>query len=159
MAMIFRRFLPIFLVWMFIFPVKNSIGQSSVDYQWYLNANAGFTQMYGDLSNSSDPIGKLSDETDLGYGFRLGKFISPVFSAHFQFLNARFKGLKESSDLQFASEVLEMQLGTTVNFLNLFGENRNRTVSLYGFLGVSSLAFRSQATKISTGEVVDGYGY
>jgi hypothetical protein len=130
-----------------------------MDYHWYLNANVGLTQMYGDLSTSSDPIGKLSNETDLGYGFRLGKFISPVFSAHFQFLNARFKGLKEASDLQFTSEVLEMQLGTTINFINLFGENKNRTVNLYGLLGVSSLAFRSQASKISTGEIVDGYGY
>ncbi len=159
MAMIIRKILLLFLVWMFIFSGNHASAQSSLDYQWYLNANGGLTQMYGDLSNSSDPIGKLSDETDFGYGLRLGKFISPVFSAHFQFLNARFKGFKETSDLQFTSEVLEMQLGTTINFLNLFGENRNRTVNLYGLLGVSSLAFRSQATKISTGEIVDGYGY
>lgn len=115
--------------------------------------------MYGDLSTSSDPFGKLQDETDFGYGVRLGKFISPVFSAHFQFLNANFKGLKESADLQFSSEVMEMQLGTTINVFNLFGKNKNRTVNLYGLLGVSTISFRSQASKISTGEIVDGYGY
>ncbi len=160
MAMIIRKVLLLNLVWLFILGFTNgAFGQSSIDYQWYINANAGLTQMYGDISNSSDPIGKLTDETDFGFGFRLGKFISPVFSAHFQFFNGNFKGLKESADLQFKSEIMELQLGTTINFFNLFGKNKNRTVSLYGLLGVSSLSFRSQASIISTGEIVDGYGY
>lgn len=160
MMAIIRKLLFLNLVCLFIFSESNNaFGQSSQDYQWYINANAGFTQMYGDLSNSIDPIGKLADETDLGYGVRLGKLISPVFFGHFQFVNARFKGLKESSDLQFKSEIMEMQLGTTINLINLFGKNKSRTVNLYGLLGVSALSFRSQASKISTGEIVDGYGY
>ena len=158
MDMIIRKFLLLNLVWLFFFS-QNTHAQSSLDYQWYINANAGLTQMYGDLSTASDPFGKIPDETDYGFGARLGKFISPVFSGHFQFLSASFKGFKESSDLEFNSEVIELQLGTTINILNLFGQNKNRTVNLYGLLGVSSLSFRSQASRISTGEIVNGFGY
>lgn len=134
-------------------------GQSSQDYQWYINANVGLTQMYGDISNSSNPIDKLDGETDIAYGIRLGKFISPVFYGHFQFINAQFKGYRDVTDLQFNSSIMEFQLGTTVNLLNLFGENKNRIVNLYGLLGVSALSFRSQASTISTGEIVNGFGY
>lgn len=160
MDMIIRKFLLLNLV-VFFFALGNnmSLGQSSMDYQWYINANVGLTQLYGDLYTESDPIGKLDQETDIGYGFRVGKLISPVFFGHFQFVNARLKGLKESSDLQFTTELMEFQLGTTVNFLNLFGKNKNRIVTLYGLLGISYIPFRSQTSLISTGEIVSGFGY
>ena len=160
MKMIIRNlFIYSFVLLVYFIPNSNLFGQSSLDYHWYINANGGITQMYGDISNESNPIGKLNDETEFGYGVRLGKFISPVFYGHFQFLNARFKGFNESSDLQFNTDLMEFQLGTTINLINLFGENRSRRVNLYGLLGVSALSFRSQASKISTGEIVNEFGF
>lgn len=160
MATKIRIFLIINLAMLLYFSGSNmAFGQSSQDYHWYINANAGLTQMYGDVSNGSNPIDKLDNETEFGYGIRLGKFISPVFHGHFQFINAKFKGFKESSDLQFKTDLMEFQLGTTINLLNLFGEKRNRTVNLYGLLGVSAITFRSQASRTSTGEIVNGFGY
>lgn len=160
MKMIDRKFLlPGLTLFVLIFCNSLIFGQSSMDYHWYINANAGITQMYGDLSNATNPIEKLSDETDFGYGARLGKLISPVFFGHFQFINARFKGYKESNDLAFETELMEYQLGTTINFMNLFGENKNRIVTLYGLLGASAITFRSQSYIKSTGEIVNGYGY
>lgn len=160
MTTIIRSFLLISLVLLFFVFGNNSLfGQSSQDYQWYINANAGLTQMYGDVSNSSNPIEKLDQETDFGYGARLGRLISPVFHGHFQYINARFKGYKEASDLEFNTQLNEYQLGTTINLLNLFSENKSRTVNLYGLLGVSVLSFRSQSSRISTGEIVNGFGY
>jgi len=50
-------------------------------------------------------------------------------------------------------------LGTTINLLNLFGENKERRVNLYLMTGVSALMFRSQATRISSGLLVSDYGY
>lgn len=160
MDKIIRNFFPtIIVLFLFLYGSNRTFGQSSQDYHWYANVNAGLTQMYGDISNSSNPFTKLSDETEFGYGVRVGKLISPVFFGHFQFVNAKFKGYRDATDLKFNTDLMEFQLGTTINLLNLFGKNRNRVVNLYGLLGVSFVSFRSQASLISTGEIVNGFGY
>jgi len=153
------RFIPIsFLIIFFLMANAVSFGQSSIDYKWYLNANVGFSQLYGDVQNESNHFSKFSDETGLGYGARLGKYISPVFAAHFQFLKADFKGQKDKDDLKFTSDLMEAQLGISVNLINLFFKNKARRFNLYGTTGFGAIFFRSEARRLN-GNLVDDYGY
>ncbi len=147
------------LILIYLILYKGLSAQSSLNYQWYLNANVGFSQLYGDVQNENNPITKLSDETGIGYGARLGKYISPVFAAHLQFYRGMFQGNKDKEDLKFESDLLEYQIGATINLTNLFFENKERRINIYGTAGFSTLFFRSEARRQSTGNLVNDYGY
>ncbi len=155
-----KIFLSILIFAIGIVYTNTLLSQSSIDYHWYFNANAGLSQVFCDIQEKNNHISKLKSETDLGYGVRLGRYISPVFTAHLQFLRASFKGQKESHDLKFKSDLMEYQLGTTVNFSNLFfGKNSDRWFSIYGTTGFGMIFFRSEAESISTGNLFDDFGY
>ena len=133
-------------------------GQSSLSYQWYINANAGFSQLHGDIQNETNHYSKLMDETGLGFGLRVGKYFGPIFSGHFQFLSAEFKGQKDQSNLEFNSNLMEYQLGTTINLINLFANSKERRFNLYGIAGIGLIMFRSESRYVD-GEIYDQYGY
>ena len=132
--------------------------QSSLNYQWYINANVGLSQFFGDVETENNHFSKLQNETDLGFGLRAGKYISPVFSAHFQFLKANLKGQKGENGIKFKSDLMEYQLGAIVNFSNLFFKNKERRISIYGLTGVGAIFFRSEA-RTQSGDLVNDYGY
>ena len=115
--------------------------------------------MYGDIEQSNNPIGKLSDETTFGFGAKLGKYAGPVFSFHFQYYNSALKGFDESADREFSTDLMEYQLGTNINLINLFFGSKERTINLYGTVGIGGIFFRSESQTISTGELLNGYGY
>jgi hypothetical protein len=133
--------------------------QSSLKYSWYINANGGASQLYGDIQTENNPISKLSDETTFGFGARLGKYIGPVFTVHFQFLMSDFKGFNDNDDLKFSSNLMEYQLGTTINFTNLLFGKKERRLNFYGTTGIGLMLFRSEAYKISTGDLINDYGF
>jgi opacity protein-like surface antigen len=135
------------------------MGQSSLKYHWYINTNGGLSQLYGDIQNENNPFGKLSDETGVGYGVRVGKYLGPVFTAHLQFLKADLLGKSNSDDLKFSSDFMEYQLGTTVNFTHLFFGKKERRFNIYGTTGIAAIFFRSESRNISTGNLVDDFGY
>jgi len=142
----------------FILTYSDTNAQSSISYQWYLNANAGLSQLHGDIQNEDNHYTKLKNETELGFGFRLGRYISPVFAGHFQFLKADFKGQKDQNNLEYNSDLMEYQLGVTVNFINLFFKNKERRFNFYGTTGFGAIFFRSEA-RYSNGELFNEYGY
>jgi opacity protein-like surface antigen len=149
-----------FLFTLFSLPLTKGLNaQSSLNYRWYVNANGGISQMYGDIQQSNSPIGKLSDETTFGFGARLGKYLGPVFSIHLQYYDSDFKGYDTDSDQESSTDLMEYQLGTTVNFSNLFFSKKERIVSVYGTFGVGAAFFRSEFRKISNGEILNQYGY
>ena len=138
---------------------KTTYSQSSQDYKWYIAAHGGAAQLYGDIQNEEYPFTKFPDETELGYGIRFGRSISPAFGAHLHFTNGKFKGVKTSGDQAFASEFTDVHLAFQVNLLNLFFENKNRLVSPYLFAGAGLIWFRSEAWIASTGEIIGDAGY
>lgn len=142
-----------------IIALDESAAQSSLNYRWYINANGGVSQVYGDIQSANNPFEKLSEESTFGYGARLGKYISPVFSLHFQFYNSELKGVDPEGDRNSSASLMEYQLGTTVNLSNLFFKNKERTLSIYALAGISEIFFRSELHKISTGELIKDYGY
>ena len=148
---VFILFFPLFQTSLF--------SQSSIDYKWYLNANAGFSQCYGDVQDEISPIGKFQDETDYGFGLRFGRYVSPVFAVHAQFLSAGLKGQKIPNDINYTSDFIESQLGFSVNLINLFSrEKRNHTINLYATSGIGMIFFRSELYQISTGDMMNSYG-
>ena len=138
---------------------ETTYSQSSQDYKWYIAAHGGAAQLYGDIQNEEYPFTKFPDETELGYGIRFGRSISPAFGAHLHFTNGKFKGVKTSGDQAFASEFTDVHLAFQVNLLNLFFENKNRLVSPYLFAGAGLIWFRSEAWIASTGEIIGDAGY
>lgn len=156
-----RKFiLPILIYAICIVYTNLLLSQTSVDYQWYVNANGGATQAFCDVQEKNNHISKLKSETGLGYGVRFGRYISPLFTAHLQFLKANFKGQKESHDLKFKSNLMEYELGATINFSNLFfGKNPDRLFYFYGTTGFGMIFFRSEAESISTGNLFNDFGY
>jgi hypothetical protein len=138
-----------------LFSARMTNAQSSVDYNWYFNANGGATSFFGDVQNKDFSFSNLSNQTDFGFGGRLGKYISPVFAIHLQGIYTNLKGEKQSHDLKFTTDLSEAQLGVTVNFSNLFGGAKSRTVSIYGFTGFGGIFFTSDARQLSTGLPVD----
>jgi len=144
----------------FVFSFINELqAQSSLNYRWYINANVGGATFFGDVQNESNFFSKLQEETDIGYGVRLGKYVGSVFGIHLQYINLNLKGQKDANDIKFNGNVMEYQLGTTINLLNLFSENKERRVNLYLLTGISALMYRSEAYRISSGLLVNDYGY
>lgn len=137
-----------------------AIGQSSMSHKYYFNVNGGMSQLFGDIQDEDNHFTKLQNESDIGFGARMGYYASPVFGIHVQFLKAGFKGTKTKSDLLFESDLMEYQLGTTVNLSNLFfGKEKDRFASIYATTGIGMIFFRSQLTRQSTGNLIEYFGY
>ncbi|MEZ5198700.1 MAG: outer membrane beta-barrel protein [Bacteroidales bacterium] len=151
-------FIPAILLFLFTLLALGVYSQSSLNYRWYLNANGGISQLYGDVQNENNPFSKLSNETDYGFGVRVGKYIGPYFTGHLQFLATGLKGVKDKNDLNFNSDLMEVQLGTTVNLFNLLFGKKKRTFSLYATTGIGAALFRSEVRR-SNGNLVNDYGY
>lgn len=162
MTMIYHRSYILFFVvitFIFISTQKDSMAQSSQKYNWYINANGGISQLYGDIQQSNNPIGKLTDETKFGFGARLGKYVGSVFSLHFQLYNSALSGKDINADRMFDAQLMEYQLGTTINLTNLIFGSKERTISVYGTTGIGAAFFRSESFTISTGNLINDYGF
>ena len=122
--------------------------QSSLSYNWYVNANAGASHMFGDQYA----------ETDYGFGIRAGHYFSPKIAGHLQISQLSFKGSKNKDDIGFNTSMTEMQLGWSANLTNLIFGNKERIFNVYGFTGLIGEIFKSEAYKLSTGEIVEQDG-
>ncbi len=154
-----RQLLLLFFLFTGLLLSSQLTAQSTLPYPWYVNANVGLTQLYGDIENETNPIDKLNNESGIGYGVRIGRNISPVFNGHFQFLNTTFKGQKDESNLSFSTNMMEFQLGSTVSLSNLIFRQKDRLVNVYALVGVGGLFYRGKLTNTITDETVNGIGY
>lgn len=142
-----------------IYPSRSLLAQSSLTYGWYININGGISQLHGDIQTSDNPLDKLKNETGLGGGIKFGKYINSVFTAYLQFHSSGMKGLVEKKDREFSSDMLEGRLGLTLNFTNLFFGKKERQINIYGTAGAGIVFFRSGTFSLSTGELINDYGY
>ncbi len=130
--MLYRK---IFSVVIILFSVAGLYAQSSLQYPWYVNVNGGLSQLYGDIQNEDTPIGKLQDESGIGFGARVGRSVTSDFFIHLQFSSLGLKGMKESSRQEFSSRLSELHLGATVNFTHLIFGEKERLFNIYGLAG------------------------
>jgi len=124
--------------------VAQSINKSSKDFgsNWEINYNIGFSQFYGDASNSSF-FQKFSGELGIGHSLNIKKHLSPVFAlglnGYYGCVNSHktLTGSGESIDYSLGGGYGDIDIRAFVNFNSLFwGHDKNRRLSVYGWLGL-----------------------
>lgn len=139
---------------------KKEKQKTSFDSYFYINGNVGFTNFYGDMHPKQIFVG----DEQLGYGFKAGYQFSPVFGARLSFVNGKYQStyskeiIKDVNlynneidlDDKFQSSLWDVGGQLTIDFTNIFRENKEAGFGIYGFGGVSWVNYSSMRTKIST---------
>ncbi len=134
-------------------------GQSSGKHRWYINGSGGVAQAYGDVQDHNNPVGKFNGETDIAYGIRLAKYVSPVYAVHLQYIMGQMKGQRLRRDFTFSNNFQNIQLGVTANLSSIiFGDDPERKFVIYGLTGLSLSFYQTDVTSIATGAVLDENG-
>jgi outer membrane protein OmpA-like peptidoglycan-associated protein len=123
---------------------------------FYINGNAGITQYFGDL-NKHDFYNK---DLKFGYGFNLGYQINPLFGVRGQFMNGKLYSERpeKTPPLKLESSVWDGSLNITLNFSNLIGGYKERTLSFYGYGGAGVSSFSSRKSDLSNGAFIQANG-
>jgi len=147
---------------------KNS-NKSNLASNWQINFNLGFTQFYGDASNSGY-FNKLSGQSAFGLGFTVRKYFSPVFGFGFNYLYTGLKSHKDmvqgvASDITLDGKYMDGNLHVIVDFNALFWGPSDRKFSVYGILGIgfanwaSTLSNSKSGLVVNTGDQIGGVTY
>ena len=133
--------------------------QTYPDNPWHINANAGATILFGDLTEQDNLTGRIPDDLEPGFGIRAGRNISTIFGIYLQGITGKFKGSNESRNLEFNTSFTETGLGVRASLTDLILGKKDRFVNFYGFVGTSAVFFKSEARNSETGEIVNVHGY
>ncbi|MFC1732218.1 hypothetical protein ACFL6I_18070 [candidate division KSB1 bacterium] len=127
--------------------------------QWYINVNTGFTSFFGDISTYDSKISKkLKHESALAVGGIIGKEITTVIGARYQFLYGSLFGVKGPNS--FSSYFTQNSFQLTLNVHHFFfGPYKDFKWNFYGFGGIGLLQFRSigKNTNLNTITALEGY--
>jgi hypothetical protein len=107
---------------------------------WSVNAQAGISSYYGDLSIYDNQINeKIKSESGPSVSLGITKYFNRAFSVTGQVL---FGGLQaEKNEVSFEAELLEYNLNLRLDVLNLFNPLINNRFGLVGFAGVGQFLF------------------
>ena len=118
---------------------------------WSINANAGLTSYFGDLSYyDADLTGKLSFESGLAGGFLLTKHVSKLFGVSGQLLYGNLKG-GNNQNISFQTQIIEYNMHFRFDFVRLFIPQRNPKFGLEGFAGIGQMWFSAEQFKFNEG--------
>lgn len=118
---------------------------------WSINANAGLTSYFGDLSYyDTDVQGKLSNESGFAGGLVLTKHVSKLFGVSGQLLYGNLKG-GNNQNISFQTQIIEYNMQLRLDFLRLFMQNRNPKFGLEGFAGIGQMWFSAEQFKFNDG--------
>ncbi|MEZ5082488.1 MAG: hypothetical protein R2750_03420 [Bacteroidales bacterium] len=126
-------------------------------YQWYLNANVGMTQAYGDILAGNWHGDMLQGESiQAGLGLKLGKHVSTVFGIYGSFLAANLSGIsgKDTKNLRFQSNLKEGILGVNMSLSNLIFGYKPRLLNFYLTSGLGLINFSPSVYNLDTDERV-----
>ena len=143
-----------FLLPLFVYPqqwkkdrVKNE--QWNV---WAINANAGITSFYGDLSSfDANYIEKLHYESGPATGIMVTKHFDRLFAISGQIIASRLKGSLDN--ISFKSEIFEYNLHLRLNIYNLFVPYHNSKFGINVFGGLGNFLFNTTQTIATEGKV------
>ena len=123
--------------------------KSSFDSYWYINGNVGVTNFYGDIYQKNILVG---DER-FAYGAKLGYQFSPIFGVRGTFMNGKLQstsgsGSERDKDLNTLTDELLISLWDgsaqlTIDFTNIFRDNKDGWFGIYGFGGIGYANFSS----------------
>ncbi len=125
----------------------NSVDKESN--MWQINYNLGFTQFYGDASNTGY-FNKLSGQIDFATGATARIYFNPVFALGANFLYGNLKSIKNSqasvssANYTFTGKYFDANLQAYIDFTNLFWGVNDRKLSVYGFIGIGYATWKSQ---------------
>lgn len=127
---------------------------------WQVGAFGGISQYYGDVSHKTWSS-KFSAETKPSFGvfarYHFNEFYG--LGLHFQhsgiYSEKQFKSDgKTPFDLAYSGTYNQISLQSYLNFSNFLFGAANRTVDLYGTLGIGYISWNGTLTKLSNGVLV-----
>jgi hypothetical protein len=133
---------------------------------WGFGIHFGGTSFFGDLADYSGglnntPFSKYfyKDMRSMG-GITLEKWFGPYFAARGFMGYGSLQGTKDKSSAWFEAHIFEYHLEAMVDLTNLiFGVDRRRIVSLYGFVGIGFTESRTWKYNSETGDLIGTNGF
>ncbi len=110
---------------------------------FYLNANGGITQYYGDLNKYSH----YNSTMDKAAGLFVGYQVSPVIGVRAQLMYGNIASVYNGYGLN--SRVIDGTVNLVLNISNLTGGEKDRTVSFYAFGGAGIGLVKATKTTLS----------
>lgn len=118
---------------------------------WTIGGNIGMTSFFGDLSiNDIEPVKKLSSESDCGWGLKVGKQISPVFTFNLSYYNGKLKGSNPSFGYSFSTNIDEVSLSTDVSLLKIIAPDNTSKFDIYAKAGGGMTGFKSVKNQLGS---------
>ncbi len=119
---------------------------------WAINANAGFTSFYGDLSSyDGNYLQKLHYESGPAMGIMVTKHFDRLFALSGQIIAGKLKG--SLGNISFKSEIFEYNLHLRINLYNLFVPHNNSKFGFNFFGGLGNFIFNTTQTITTEGKV------
>ncbi|PKP51286.1 MAG: hypothetical protein CVT92_13085 [Bacteroidetes bacterium HGW-Bacteroidetes-1] len=131
---------------------------------WQIGAFGGFAQYYGDISNKSY-LKKFSGETNLSFGLMVRRHFDENFGFGVSFNRANLYSVKDfkadgvtAVNLEYDGLINHFTIHSYLNFSNFFWGYSERTLNLYGTLGLGYVSWTGSSLRNSqTGAVVIDY--
>lgn len=129
---------------------KKANQNASFDKYFYINGNIGVTNFYGDMY----PKQVLVGDEKFGYGFKAGYQFSPIFGFRGSFVNGKAQSTgddsrdKDANHLKdkFETSLWDISGQLTIDFTNIFRDNKDGWFGFYGFAGIGWLNYSSMRT-------------
>lgn len=125
---------------------------------WYMGANIGINQFYGDIQDLTF-FDKLSDDK-MSVGLNLGHQFTPILGLRGNFKYGSVYSLNEGANREMeASTLLDYNISGTVSILNLIsGYNPDRKLDVYAMAGIGFMNWKSELRNSNTGAVLKKHG-
>lgn len=162
------------LLYLLLFLVTTGYAQQKksgiVIRDWQINYNLGFTQFYGDASNSGY-FSKFSGQIAFGTGVTVRKYLNPIFGLG---INLWYTGLKSNKDkkatgvpvnFNLTGSYFDGNVNLLIDFNNLFWGTDSRKFSVYGIIGLGYASWNTtlmdslSGGSVSSGDVVGDITY
>lgn len=130
--------------------------------RWRITPAGGTTLFYGDIKkNSKDIMLVYGSDLRPNASLTIEYDLSPSFSLRTQAWFAEMSGvLRPRKQIDFETELLELNLGSAININNLFGQNRfDRFLNVNLFVGAGIANFNSRFYKQGTDILVSKSGF
>lgn len=113
---------------------------------WMVGVQGGMVSFFGDLSvYDTNPVKKLTKESDIGFSFMVGKQLGSLLSAKASYLNGRMRGAHPELNYAFTGKFSEINLTTELSLTKLIARSSDSRWNALAVLGIG--AFSGTATK------------
>lgn len=135
--------------------------ESSFRGRWTLSIGGGPTLFFGDMKQYRYyPVTNYENEWRFGGNIMLERSVSPVFSIRGQGLYSELAGTRRAWKSYFESELIEFNLGSSVNLNNLIGGFlRDRAITFHAIFGVGLLNYNTTVYELGTNKTLSKRGF